>query len=517
MKAEKLMAWAVASATCIALAAPVAHADDNNDFDNPIDFGAKMERMLADNSDALFGVQQPLAAPATAADYVARDQATANQRVKLADGLSAHYVTRNMAQWGDMMDFWPNKTNYSHLIVCIEQSRVADGSNPSVQRVNVNTGEVETILYGMNRCDGVTTTAWGTVLVSEETGDGRAYEIIDPLTTSGQWIANRTSGDIRTAVNAAATSTKVVQRDAMPTAAWEGLAVLPSGVTYSGDELRPGTGLLDSDGGSLFKFVPKTPRTGTGTGQIADLADSPLVDGTTYAMTVSCREETSSSFPQYGQGCEIGAAAWVKIDPLFARAEADFKGATGYYRPEDLHLDPNYQGPGARFCVANTGREKAQNYGEVVCVNDTTPEGDGSNIVDTRSLFLYQGFAGDYAVAHANRFVEGDARLNSVDNLGVDAVRNNLAIIEDHKYGEVFSCLSDGADRDIKSDGCIALLSVVDPAAEPTGFMFDASGQVAFINLQHGEQPASLLDFNSNPVNGQTDDLLMITGFELDD
>ena len=59
------------------------------------------------------------------------------------------------------------------------------------------------------------------------------------------------------------------------------------------------------------------------------------------------------------------------------------------------------------------------------------------------------------------------------------------------------------------------MISVIDPAAEPTGFMFDASGKVAFLIIQHGEQPEQLLDFDSNPVDGQTDDLIMITGFKV--
>jgi hypothetical protein len=32
--------------------------------------------------------------------------------------------------------------------------------------------------------------------------------------------------------------------------------------------------------------------------------------------------------------------------------------------------------------------------------------------------------------------------------------------------------------------------------------------------VQHGQQPEALLDFTSNPMNGQTDDLVMISGFE---
>jgi hypothetical protein len=56
---------------------------------------------------------------------------------------------------------------------------------------------------------------------------------------------------------------------------------------------------------------------------------------------------------------------------------------------------------------------------------------------------------------------------------------------------------------------------VVDPEAEPTGFIFDGTGRVAFLILQHGEQPEALLNFESNPVNGRTDDLLRITGFKV--
>jgi hypothetical protein len=52
---------------------------------------------------------------------------------------------------------------------------------------------------------------------------------------------------------------------------------------------------------------------------------------------------------QFGQGCETGNALWIEVDPTKARAEADAKGATGYYRPEDLHMDPAVT-EGVRFC-----------------------------------------------------------------------------------------------------------------------------------------------------------------------
>jgi len=76
-------------------------------------------------------------------------------------------------------------------------------------------------------------------------------------------------------------------------------------------------------------------------------------------MRVDCREDSSGSFPQYGQGCEIGNAAWVPVSAANARDDADAAGATGYYRPEDLHMDPTFEGEGVRFCWTNTGREVA--------------------------------------------------------------------------------------------------------------------------------------------------------------
>jgi len=484
------------------------------------DVGVQVERLLTEQSKILFGVKKPLSSAATEMNYVAREWASADQRILLAKGLKAEYVTRNVALSADMIAFYPNAENYSHLMVCIELGRSGktpagnDGMNAAVQRVNVNTGGVETILYGMSRCDGIRTTAWGTVLVTEETTDGRAYEIIDPLTTTREWVADRSSGDIRSAIDSTTASSKIVQRIHLPTMAWEGLEVLDSGVVYAGDELRPGSNALDTDGGAIFKFLPDSPRTDDA--MIESLDQSPLAMGSTYALSVSCRESSSSSFPQYGQGCEVGHASWVKVDPLNARSDANNRGATGYYRPEDLHLDVSYDGAGERFCWANTGREKANNYGEINCAVDYMPvPANPSLLTHDKTGFIYLGNDVDYTVASVNRFIEGDSRFNSYDNLAFQPTTNNLYVIEDHKYGEVIACLPDGADRNIKSDGCIGIASVIDPAAEPTGFIFDASGEVAYVIIQHGEQADSLLDFTSNPVDGRTDDLIKITGFQL--
>lgn len=114
-----------------------------------------------------------------------------------------------------------------------------------------------------------------------------------------------------------------------------------------------------------------------------------------------------------------------------------------------------------------------------------------------------------YAVATANRFVEGDADFNSVDNLAFQPGSGIMVVIEDHENGDIFACLPDGEDRDVKTDGCVKILSVRDSSAEPTGFMFSADGLTAYVSIQHSN------DGNMSKVDDYaTDDVLKITGFK---
>ena len=111
-----------------------------------------------------------------------------------------------------------------------------------------------------------------------------------------------------------------------------------------------------------------------------------------------------------------------------------------------------------------------------------------------------------------NRFVEGDTDANAFDNLAFQPVTGNLYVIEDHNNGDIWACLPDGADRDIKSDGCVKILSVKDTSAEPTGFFFAPDGRTAFVSIQHSNDSLmpKLDDYG-------TDDILMITGFKVRD
>lgn len=115
----------------------------------------------------------------------------------------------------------------------------------------------------------------------------------------------------------------------------------------------------------------------------------------------------------------------------------------------------------------------------------------------TRSVIVY-------------RFIEGDQDFNSFDNLAFHPKTGILYVIEDHPNGDIFPCLRDGADRDIKSDGCLKILSVKDSSAEPTGFIFDATGETAYLSIQHS-------DDNGLPLfdGYRTDDVIKITGFKV--
>lgn len=493
---------ACATAVVAALSIPTAiQADDYHR-----DFGQKVEHLLNAKSKKLFGINKPLKNSAEGSVARAPGQ-KAHDLVKLAKGLNATILTRDAGNKADMFSFWPNEDAPTHAIFCIEGGDEVIGElapgvaklNPSVQSIDLENGEVVTLLRGMNRCDGIRTTAWGTVLATEETSSGQAYEIINPLAMVNHTVTDRTAGTIVEA-DGVTPSTNVVKRDALPTMAWEGLTVLNSGVVIGGDELRPGDWDLagdggddpDVDGGAIFKFIPTAPHTG---GMVSDLADSPLAAGSVYAFRASCREGTSSSFNvNYGQGCEIGNGSWIAVSAAEARKDANNNGATGYYRPEDLHRDPTFEGEGVRFCWANTGREAAQNYGEVICGIDSTP----LSADETQ------------ATVTVNRFVEGDADFNSLDNLAFQPHTGNLYVIEDHSNGDIFACLPDGKDRDIKTDGCVKVLSVKDQTAEPTGFEFFGNGKMAIVAIQHSN------DDNMEKVDDYgTDDILIIKGFKI--
>jgi secreted PhoX family phosphatase len=464
--------------------------------DSGLDFGRDTQAKLTDKSDKYFGIEKPL--PATAALIPGSEGA---QSVALAEDLKVVDVLRGVPggdltdqlyQNADMIAFWPNDEKPEWALVCIENGPAV----PGVQRVKLrlpNKGRVETLLSGTIACDGIRRTPWNTIVATEETSDGNAIEIYDPIGTDGVSF-NRATG-VATGADAA----NVVARPALGRFAWEGLEILPDGTVYGGDELRPEN---DVDGGAVFRFVssqkpaqPLSPATIATLSNSANAAQSPLAAGTLEALRVG------GTGTLYGQGNQRGLGKWIgPVAPATARASAATLKATGYYRPEDLHLDPIAWAKGVvKFCWANTGVSSVQNWGEVLCAEETA----AGPVVQT--------------------FWEGNNLANQPDNLAFQPGTGNLYIIEDTPTvngtpapGDIWACLPDGADDNLHTDGCVRVLSVrtgvpgVD-ISEPTGFIFDASGKRAYLNVQHSpDNPAT-----AAVDEGKYDEMLVIEGFDV--
>jgi hypothetical protein len=442
-----------------------------------------VERAIQQNSALLFGVHKPLRdsalGPFTGAD--------STQAVELAKGLKISLVSSAVGANADMIALWPDDQRPTHLFVCIEGGA---GGN-IVQRVDLSqpaNANALTILTGINACDPVKRTPWGSIVAAEEAGSlGGLYEIMNP---AGPFpvpvnITNRDAG-------VTSDPARVVKRKAVGSLSWEGIVILPDGTMYHGDELRPGTNPAGSGslGGGIYKFVPTTPSNGM---IITNPALSPFAAGSLYGLRVG-------NAGDYGQGTEIGQGVWVPIDGtqfddangnIILRNAQIAAHLTGYYRPEDFDLDPIAFGEGRiRFCVANTGRvtngggsavETAATWGEVICVSDNEDAAAATGRIPT-----------------VRRFVSGYSHASMFDNLGFQPHTGNLVILEDsettvvksdetteERGNDVWMCLPDGGDRDVQTDGCIRIMSLKDTASEPTGWIFTASGRTAYVSLQH--------------------------------
>jgi hypothetical protein len=108
------------------------------------DFGSDRDRRLANAADDLFGVGKPVAASSTQSIDAATANADPTKLITLARGLKARVVTTTSGANTDTMAFWPHDSKPTHLITCNEQGP----ADPGVQRINLATGAVETIVTG---------------------------------------------------------------------------------------------------------------------------------------------------------------------------------------------------------------------------------------------------------------------------------------------------------------------------------------------------------------------------------
>jgi len=441
------------------------------------DFGLDRDATLASRSMSLFGIKRPLAASST----LSIDQATANadprKLATLARPLTARVVTAGKAApIIDMMALWPNDTNPTTIIACNE----GGASDPGLQRIDIASGNAQTILTGTVSCDPLHATAWGTIVFGEEAGGGtnggRVYELMDPMNTTGVTL-DRTSGTFTGGTGAG----NFAVRPALGRLSFEGLAIYDNGLVYYGDENRPGGG---NPGGAYFKFVPATPYN-PASGPITDLSQSPLAGGTVYGLRLGKRSPVDN-----GQGTETGLGTWLFVNDSSVTTDPDLRAATlalkltGYYRPEDAEIDHDAEANGrVKWCANNTGNEgSGHTWGNTVCVTDGSIADATSNPTDVTPEVQF--------------FVIGTWDLSMMDNIAQQPARGNWIIHEDgdvtstHKNNDLWDCLPDGADADSLSDGCIRIATLNDwssnnEGAEWTGGVWDSTGTRFFVSVQH--------------------------------
>jgi hypothetical protein len=442
------------------------------------DLGLQHERLTREHSEQFFGIDKPLkessALSLTGPQIVADPEKVA----RLAKGLDAEVVSAGVAGPNiDMMVPWPDNDDPTHLIACNEQGVSA----PGVQSINIETGAAVTILTGTLNCDGIVMTPWHTILFSEETSNGRVYELIDPLAVAGVTLDRVTSifsGGTGTCGGGTGACHFAI-RPALGRLAFEGLAVYPNGIIYYGDENRPANG---TQGGAYFKFIPD--NLWAGGPPVSTLAASPLVAGDVYGLRLGKRVDSGSGAIDYGQGTQLGFGTWVLACDNCQTGDTNLRSLTptlkltGYYRPEDADIDLEALEAGnVHSCANNTGNEENdQFYGETICITDGT---------------VAQA-AGNTATPEVQLLVAGHPGLAMPDNMAYQPERGNWIIHEDAdtEYltphnNDLWDCLPDGQDEDLLSDGCIRIATLNDLTAEWTGGIFDKEGERLWVSIQH--------------------------------
>jgi secreted PhoX family phosphatase len=447
------------------------------------DFGSFVAAQLRAHSGELFGFSHPLEKSA-----LGPFDGPSTQALEVAQGLTVSLVSSAVEAAGDQIALWPDDDNPTHLFVCDEET-----SFPAVQRIDLSgppNANATTIVTGLVSCDPVRRTPWGTIIVAEEAGaTGGFYEILDPAgITTPINVTDRAAGTT-------SDPTHLVKRKAVGSLSFESFAIRADGTMIFGDELAPSGG---NAGGGIYKFVPEFPYSGGG--PITFLNQSPFASGTVYGLRVAAAGSSN-----WGQGAEIGKGQWRQVDltgagvvdangNVILRVAQTLQRFTGYYRPEDMDIDPIAAANGVfRACWANTGRlshaggsivQNGAVYGEIMCLVEEPP-----------SAAVPAPPTG--TIPHVTRFIAGSQEAGMFDNVAFQPHTGNLVVLEDGptsivtpngtelRGNDLWICLPDGADDDVQSDGCVRFASLRDTSAEPSGFIFQGSGESAFVHLQH--------------------------------
>jgi secreted PhoX family phosphatase len=475
---KRFLAFAAAAAATVTSTAMA----DGFHHHRTSDFGVEVERLARVQSLEFFGVFAPLGESSSISLSAAAADANPVALITVAPGLRAKVVSAaaNLAPNIDQIALWPSGSTPSHIIACNEQGSGQVG----VQRIDLKTGVAENIISsGLTSCDPTRTTAWGTIIVAEESGaNGRVFEILDPLHTTGVTVPSSGFG-------ASSDPAHVVGRPALGQFSFEGVGLLPNGVVYLTDENRPGGGGIGNPGGALVKFIPTTLWSG---GTIASLDQSPWTSGSLYGMRLG----RNGGNTDVGQANQIGRGVWVEIAgsaPISLRAAASALKLTGYYRPEDMAVDQEVLADGnVRVCGTNTGQDIPDstpngdnNWGEVYCVTDGT-------VAEASAVSVTNGI-NTASIPEFHPLALGNPDFGMPDNIDIQPGTGNFLVNEDGegpiypspRNNDIWDCLDDGADTDTLSDACIKVMTLNDLTAESTGGIFDASGRHYYVSIQH--------------------------------
>jgi secreted PhoX family phosphatase len=205
------------------------------------------------------------------------------------------------------------------------------------------------------------------------------------------------------------------------------------------------------NGGSIYKFVPSSPR---------DLSDGQL-----YALRLTGLTDAEQVWNQATYSQKAGAFEWIPLDMGQAVVDADVASnaihATEFGRPEDLEII------GKTLYVANTSEDR-------VIGIDLSKQ--------VLSSYIEAGVNVPFEDAAA-----GVTGLNSPDNLA-EGPDGALWVVEDNVPSDIFRAEKD-KDHDGSADGVQLFASLVDPEAETTGIYFGKSPKELFVNIQHPAKP----------------------------
>ena len=271
------------------------------------------------------------------------------------------------------------------------------------------------------------------------------------------------------------------------------------GTMIYGDELAPSGG---NAGGGIYKFVPgdSVPgqRSDHGAGAVAARVGNDLRAARRGLGLVELGPGRRDRQRRRGRPSTWPArTSSTRTTTSFCATPRLLQKFTGYYRPEDMDIDPIAAENGVfRACWANTGRKShtdssvVENSGvesEVMCLVENPP----STAVPAPPTGT---------IPTVDRFITGSEERGMFDNVAFQPHTGNLVVLEDGlgrrrqepnahvtelRGNDLWICLPDGDDDDALTDGCVRFASIRDTSAEPSGFIFFGSGEEAFVNIQH--------------------------------